>query len=86
MREDVQMGQELEAKLRDIFVAELGIESAEISPGLQYGAVPEWDSVAHMHLVAALEEAFDISLSDDDISRMTSFSEIGDLLSDRLLA
>jgi acyl carrier protein len=47
--------------------------------GLQYGAVPEWDSVAHMHLVAALEEAFDISLSDDDISRMTSFSEIEEI-------
>ena len=78
------MEQKLKQKLRGLFVEELGIESDEISPELQYGAIPEWDSVAHMHLVAALEEAFNISLSDEDISRMTSFEEIGNLLSDRV--
>ena len=29
---------------------------------LEYNTIPEWDSVAHMTLIAALEEAFDIKI------------------------
>ena len=39
-------------------------ESFEITedklPGLAYQAIPNWDSVGHMNLVANLEDAFDI--------------------------
>ena len=32
---------------------------------LKYQAIPEWDSVGHMGLIAALEDAFDIMMDKD---------------------
>ena len=39
-----------------------------------YNDFPGWDSVAHMTLVAALEQEFDCMLEMDDILDMSSFS------------
>jgi acyl carrier protein len=38
-----------------------------------YGRTETWDSVAHMQLVLALEEAFGISLSPDDVVEMSTY-------------
>ena len=43
--------------------------------GLQYQGVELWDSVGHMTLVAALEDAFDIMLETDDIVDLSSFEK-----------
>lgn len=40
---------------------------------LKYQDIPEWDSVGHMALMAALEEAFQIELDIDDIIEFSSF-------------
>lgn len=42
---------------------------------LVYQAVSEWDSVGHMQLMAALEEAFSIELDVDDIIDFSSFKK-----------
>jgi acyl carrier protein len=41
--------------------------------GLSYQAIPAWDSVGHMALIAELEEAFDIMLDTDDIIDFGSY-------------
>jgi acyl carrier protein len=43
--------------------------------GLEYQAIPEWDSVGHMQLMAALEDAFSIELDVDDIIEFSSFKK-----------
>ena len=48
---------------------------AEQTNGLMYQDVEAWDSVGHMTLVAALEDAFDISLDTDDIIDLSSFEK-----------
>lgn len=54
-------------------------ESLEISqdqlPGLVYQAVKAWDSVGHMALIAALEDAFDIMMDTDDIIDLSSYEK-----------
>ena len=40
---------------------------------LAYRSIPEWDSVAHMQVVAEIEDAFDIMLEIDDVIGMSSF-------------
>ncbi|MBP3474715.1 MAG: acyl carrier protein [Lachnospiraceae bacterium] len=40
---------------------------------LQYMGVEQWDSVGHMSLVAALEDAFDIMMDTDDIIDFSSY-------------
>jgi acyl carrier protein len=42
---------------------------------LEYQAIAEWDSVGHMQLMAALEDAFSIELDVDDIIEFSSFKK-----------
>ncbi len=49
--------------------------SADVVEGLEYQGVESWDSVGHMALVAAIEDAFDIMLDTDDIVDLSSFSK-----------
>lgn len=52
----------------------LGVEEKDL-PGLEYQAIPAWDSVGHMNLVAALEDAFDIMMDTDDIIDFSSYEK-----------
>ena len=60
------------------------VEALEIKPeqveGLKYQEIPEWDSVGHMSLVAAIEEAFDIMMDTDDIIDFSSYEKGIELL------
>jgi acyl carrier protein len=48
---------------------------AETLPTLQYQAIPNWDSVGHMGLMAVLEESFGITMDIDDIIDFSSFEK-----------
>lgn len=50
--------------------------SPEQLPTLSYQDVKEWDSIGHLALISALEEAFDIVFEPDDIIDLSSF-EVG---------
>lgn len=39
-------------------------------------AVPKWDSLAMVNLLALIEEEFAVQISDEDLGRMTSFASI----------
>ena len=54
---------------------------AEQLAGLEYQAIPEWDSVGHMTLIAALEDAFDIMMDTDDIIDLSSYEKGKEILS-----
>lgn len=62
-------------QLRGVFreTFELGAE-AEID-GLAYRAIPAWDSIGHMRLVAAIETQFDIMLDTDEVLDLSSFTK-----------
>ncbi|MGN1195992.1 MAG: acyl carrier protein [Acetatifactor sp.] len=48
--------------------------------GLEYQQIPSWDSVGHMGLVAAIEDAFDIMMDTDDIIDLSSFEKGKEIL------
>ncbi|MFD1736772.1 acyl carrier protein [Bacillus salitolerans] len=64
-----------EKKLRFIFAESLGISEDFVNDDLQYNSIPEWDSIAHMALVAEIDEQFDIMLDTEDVIDMSSFAE-----------
>ena len=66
-------------KYTNVFVETLQI-TAEQCVGLQYQGVELWDSVGHMTLVAAIEDAFDIMLETDDIVDLSSFEKGKEIL------
>ncbi len=47
----------------------------EQTNGLKYQDIQAWDSVGHMGLVAAIEDAFNIMLDPDDIVDLSSFEK-----------
>ena len=55
--------------------------TADQLPGLAYQAIPAWDSVGHMTLVAAIEDAFDIMMDTDDIIDLSSYERGMEILS-----
>lgn len=67
-------------KLTEIFTEVLEIDADLVNDDLKYNAIPEWDSIAHMALVAELDDAFDIMLDTDDILDMSSFAKAKEIL------
>ncbi|MCR4691491.1 MAG: acyl carrier protein [Lachnospiraceae bacterium] len=60
------------------------IETFEIKedmlPDLKYQDIDAWDSVGHMGLIAALEDAFDIMMDTDDIIDFSSYQKGKEIL------
>ena len=67
-------------KYVNAFVEGLAVEAVKVE-GLEYQSIAEWDSVGHMGLIAAIEEAFDIMMDTDDIIEFSSFEKGKDILS-----
>jgi len=61
------------------FCDTLEIEEDRLA-GLKYQDTALWDSVGHMSLIAALEDAFDIMLETDDIIDMSSYEKGKEIL------
>ncbi len=74
----------MEDKLRQIFAASLSIKTEDVQDDLKYATIPQWDSVAHMALVAAIEEGFDIMIDAEDVIDMSSFAKAKEIISKHL--
>ena len=70
-----------EEKLRQAFVEALGIPADKVTDDLRFSSVKQWDSVAHMVLVVAIEETFDILMETEDVINMSSFLRAKEILS-----
>jgi acyl carrier protein len=66
--------------LRRTFAESLGIKEEVVRESLEYNKIPEWDSVAHMILITAIEGRFDLMLDTDDILGMSSFGKALEIL------
>ena len=66
-------------KYRKAFADGLGV-SEDIVDTLTFQAVEQWDSVGHMSLIAALEDAFDILFETEDIIGFSSFEKGKEIL------
>ena len=67
-------------KYKHAFTENFPVEESALDAGLEYNAIPEWDSIGHMSLIASLEEAFDISMETDDIIEFSSFEKGKEIL------
>lgn len=54
------------------FIDSFEVEENELEE-LAYLSSPAWDSIGHMELIAALEDAFDIMMDTDDIIDFSSY-------------
>nr|WP_305785796.1 MULTISPECIES: acyl carrier protein [Actinoplanes] len=62
-------------RLREVFRTALDLEPDAPVDDLHYQDNEKWDSLAHMSLVAALEDEFSVMIDTDDVINMSSFAE-----------
>ena len=62
-------------KYTEIFKNSLNTTKDKIHEELKYNEIDEWDSIAHMTLIAALEEEYKITFETDDIIDFSSFKK-----------
>lgn len=68
---------QIAADILEVPATSLGAESSTEN-------VDSWDSVHHLNLILALEEAFDLQLEPEEIDRMNSVSRIVTVLESKL--
>lgn len=61
-------------RLEGVFVEGLSIPKGTDFSALAYRSIKEWDSVAHMQLIAEIEDEFDVMLETQDVIDMSSFT------------
>ena len=66
-------------KLKKAFTEALELQLEVINDDLSYGT-ENWDSVAHLALVASIETEFDIMLTSNDVIDMSSFKKAKEIL------
>jgi acyl carrier protein len=62
-------------RLSSAFRTSLDLPADADVTGLRYQDNDKWDSLAHMSLIAAIEDEFSIMLDTDDVINLSSFVE-----------
>jgi len=66
----------METELIKLISATLGVNEAAITLDSSSENTEEWDSLAHMSLVFAIEDHFSIKISDADLPHSMSVSQL----------
>jgi acyl carrier protein len=66
----------MDERIRTIMAEVLRLPANRIGADTAMGAVPNWDSTAHMRMMIALEDEFGIELDESRMVEMTSFAKI----------
>ena len=61
-------------KYDKVFIDCFSVDKVKLKKNLEYNSITQWDSVGHMSMIAALEEAFDIVFEMDDIIEFSSYN------------
>lgn len=65
----------LETKLQRAFKQSLDLPPEIPFASLEFAKSANWDSVAHLHLIAAIEEEFGIMMETKDVLDLSSYSK-----------
>lgn len=67
-------------RLRNTFRSALGLTDDVLVDMLEYRGIERWDSLAHLTLVADIEDSFNIMLDTDQVIDLSSFQRAVEIL------
>lgn len=76
----------MDNKLIKIFATVLEIDESDIGEVFDQSSSPNWDSLNHLNLIIAIEEAYNVSFEPEEIAKMISYKEVESKLNLKLLA
>lgn len=74
----------IEDRIREVMSEILEVEPGAIRDGFGRDDAPGWDSLNHLRMVSALEEAFRIKLTMKEVGEMDRYETIRRMVSSRL--
>ncbi len=75
---------EIEAKLVDLLVDELGLERDDITMEARFEEDLDVDSLGVVELLMALEDNFDVKIPDEEAEKITTVGEAAEMVSQKL--
>jgi len=63
-------------KLQEIMATALELPTSDIKEKSTMEDIAEWDSLGHVHIMVALEQAFDLYMDVEDFAKLSSVPEI----------
>ena len=67
-------------KYQEVFVETFSVDVIDLNQDFAYQSIGAWDSIGHMSLITALENAFDIIIEMDDVIDFASFDRGKEIL------
>ena len=67
-------------QLQEVMASALNVDASTITQASAQGDFAAWDSLGHVHLMVALEDAFAIELQIEDFAKLGSVRAILDYL------
>ena len=77
---------EVDSQVREVMAGVLDVEAGEIVDGFRRDDASAWDSMNHLRLISALEEAFGIRFTMKEVGEMESFGDVRQRVAERLQA
>lgn len=76
--------QEVLDKLNEIFRDEFDDESIQVTEGTTANDIDGWDSLAHISLLAAIEDEFNMKFTMGEVTGMKNVGEMTDIVLSRI--
>jgi len=73
-----------EAKLKQIMSTVLRVPADNIDGDANMDSIKSWDSLNHMNLILALEDAYGVSIPDDEATNITSYPLVRLIINEQL--
>ena len=77
---------EVDSQVREVMAGVLDVEAGDIGDGFRRDDASAWDSMNHLRLITALEEAFGIRFTMKEVGEMESFGDVRQRVAERLRA
>lgn len=76
------MEKKMEERIKNVMSAVFEVSVDKINDNASPDTIESWDSLKHMNLIIALEEEFDVEISESETVELLSFKLISIILND----
>ena len=77
---------EVDSRIRAVMAGVLDVEPEALDDGFRRDGASAWDSMNHLRLISALEEAFGIRFTMKEVGELESFGDLRQRVAERLQA
>jgi len=74
----------MENRIKEVMSDVFDIDAAQINEQSSIDTLENWESLTHLNFIMSLEEAFDISIEDEEMEKMIDFPTIKHIIENKL--